>query len=78
MDLKAFLQQHKVKASFVGGALVVSTAYGSCQLVAPVDEPAPIEDAAPAEEEEAVESESAEEPAEDEEASEDEEAVEEE
>ena len=38
MDLKAFLQQHKVKARFVGGALVVSTAYGSCNLM-PSSEP---------------------------------------
>ena len=41
MDLKALLDKHKVKASFVGGALMVSTAYGSCQVMAPVAEEAP-------------------------------------
>ena len=32
MDIKALLDKHRVKAGFVGGALVVSTAYGSCQF----------------------------------------------
>lgn len=69
MDLKALLEQHKIKASFVGGALMVSTAYGSCQFMAPAEEPAPVEEAAPDAEESAEEEEApeAEEPAEEEE-----------
>ena len=31
MNIKAILDRHKVTASFIGGALVVSTAYGTCQ-----------------------------------------------
>lgn len=50
MNLKALLDKHRVKAGFVGGALVVSTAYGSCHFK---PEEAPAEEAAaeaPAEE----------------------------
>ena len=50
MDLKALLDKHKIKASFVGGALVVSTAYGSCQMMAPAGEESPAAEEAPAEE----------------------------
>ena len=64
MDIKALLDKHRVKAGFVGGALVVSTAYGSCQFKpeAPAEEPAAEEPAAeepkaeePAKEEKAAE-----------------------
>ena len=60
MDLKAFIKQHKVKFSFVGGALVMSTAYGSCNLEPAAEEPseeavpAEADDAAPEEGEEAA------------------------
>ena len=62
MDLKALLDKHRVKAGFVGGALVVSTAYGSCHFL-----PEPTEVAEPAveeveSEEPAVEEPKAEEP----------------
>ena len=56
MDIKALLDKHRVKAGFVGGALVVSTAYGSCQFKpeeAPVEEPAAEESAEKAAEPEA-------------------------
>ena len=55
MDLKALLDKHKVKASFVGGALVVSTAYGSCQVMAPPGEESPAAEEAPAAEDPAAE-----------------------
>ena len=56
MDIKALLKTHKVKTAFVGGALVVSTAWGSCHFtpVVPAPEPEPAveeEVAAPTEEE---------------------------
>ena len=48
--IKELLDKHKVKASFVGGALVVSTAYGSCQMMAPPAAESPAAEEAPAEE----------------------------
>jgi len=61
MDIKALLDKHRVKAGFVGGALVVSTAYGSCQFdpAVPAEEPVAEEPAAeePAKEEKATEEE---------------------
>ena len=57
MDLKAFIKQHKVKFSFVGGALVMSTAYGSCNLEPASEQPAaeePAEEAVPAEADDAA------------------------
>ena len=32
MNLKKLMDQHRVKAAFVGGALVVSSAWGTCQF----------------------------------------------
>lgn len=71
--IKELLDKHKVKASFVGGALVVSTAYGSCQMMAPPASEAPAAEEAPTEEapaEEAPAEEAAEEEAPAEEAAE--------
>ena len=32
MNLKKLMDQHRVKAGFIGGALVVSSAWGTCQF----------------------------------------------
>ncbi len=61
MNLKKLMDQHRVKAGFIGGALVVSSAWGTCQFVpeVPTEEEAveapaePEPEAPPAEEEEA-------------------------
>lgn len=37
--IQDFLKKHGLKAKFVGGALVVSCAYGSCQLMGPGEAP---------------------------------------
>lgn len=57
MSFKALLDKHRVKVGFVSGALVVSTAYGSCQFL-----PEPIEVAESAAEEVESEEPAAEEP----------------
>jgi len=64
MDIKALLETHKVKTAFVGGALVVSTAWGSCHLTPTVPTaepvPAPQEEAPQPDEEKAGEEKDAE------------------
>lgn len=73
--VKELAEAHKLKVGFVGGAVVVSSIFGTCQfkpelpsaeeaVEAPVEEPAPAKaEEEPAAEEEAPEPSKAEEPA---------------
>ena len=73
--IKELAEAHKLKVGFIGGAVVVSSIFGTCQfkpalpsaeeaVEAPVEEPGPAEaDEEPAAEEEAPEPSKEEEPA---------------
>ena len=62
--VKDFAKKYKIRIGLVGGAVVLSTAFGTCALTPSEEAPAPVEAPAPAEEakEEAPEQAPAEEP----------------